>query len=315
MGVLGFPIKMSKAEAGLHVRWIGAYISSLKPQRAIQVTIPEEKSKELLITCSTFRHRQVIGKKQLRSLAGSLSFVAGIVPQMRPFLAGLWAVLGDANDTGKPGGKLIHTKRIAHALDWIIAVLHKFATKTVRAIRPNSKAMVITDASTFGLGAVLFFDGVPRDYFSCPIPSVFIHKFKANTGDPKHMALWESLCLLLAARVWLVLFPLGSVVKVKADNIAALYLISKGRAKSPDLAVVAREFAYDQALEFYEFTLIQHIGTKLNSLADTLSRLHDPKPSVFPEDRLRGCTRVPISVDDSFWRVTGYDQPSKRGKQ
>ena len=62
----------------------------------------------------------------------------------------------------------------------------------VRAVRLESDATIITDASTKGMGAVLLVGGLPAEYFSFPIPAEFILRFKATTGDPKHMALWKA---------------------------------------------------------------------------------------------------------------------------
>lgn len=175
-------------------------------------------------------------------------------------------------------------------------------TRTVRSHRPKSSAMVITDASTHGMGGVLFKDGEPTEFFSLPIPSEFILRFRASTGDPKHMALWEALTILIAARLWLVKFPLGAVVKVRADNISALYMVLKCKAKSPDLSVVAREMAIDQARGLYEFTLLSHIYSKDNVLADALSRLYEPKPAEFPA-ALHKCQRIEVQIQPDFWKV------------
>lgn len=106
-----------------------------------------------------FLSKPVVGTKQLRSLAGSLSFIAGIIPPMRPFLSALWAVLGSANDGSKTSGKLIHTKRIASALEWILSVLVNFSQRTLWVHRPESHAVIVTDASTHGLGAVTYIRG------------------------------------------------------------------------------------------------------------------------------------------------------------
>ncbi|CAK9097013.1 Kinase D-interacting substrate of 220 kDa, partial [Durusdinium trenchii] len=38
----------------------------------------------------------------------------------------------------------------------------------------------------------------------------------------------------------------------------------------------------------YEVTILEHINTKVNVIADALSRQHDPLPSVFPTERLQG---------------------------
>ena len=117
------------------------------------------------------------------------------------------------------------------------------------------------------------------------------------------MALWEALCLLLAARTWLARQPLGATVRVKSDNLSALQMVAKGKAKSPNLSIVAREIALDQAKGVYEFTILQHLNTKLNKLADPLRRQFEPQPAPFPYEELKHARRVPIVVDGSFWHL------------
>ena len=73
------------------------------------------------------------------------------------------------------------------------------------------------------------------------------------------------------------------MVRVRSDNISALYMVLKCKAKSPALSIVAREIAMDQARSLYEFTLLKHINTKDNLIADALSRQFEPIPVTFPE--------------------------------
>lgn len=305
--VMGFPLKLEKSDGGSDVKWIGARLHIHDLSKTLTLTIPAEKISELYETVSRMLSRPVVGRKQLQSLAGALSFVAGIVPLLRPFLAGLWAVLTTTNDGATRARNLVHTCRIAPALKWVSALLKERRvplTRTVRAFRVVSEAIVITDASTWGMGGVLFVRGLPVEYFSCPIPYEFCRRTGCGPGKSKHMALWESLCLLLAARTWLTRFPCGSVVRVKSDNIAALYLLLKGKAKAPELSMVAREIALDQALDRYEFTLLSHINTKLNRTSDPLSRQFDPSPPVFPTERLGHAKCVSICIDASFWQLS-----------
>ena len=316
--ITGLPIKLEKTDAGNEVKWIGALIKACHDTKAIKVTIPADKVAELVQKIDTMLAKPVVGRKQLQSLAGALSFVAGIVPLMRPFLGALWAVLATMNDGSNFRTRnVVHTRRIRHALEWIRAVLEGKQTplvRTLRAFRPTSGVIILTDASTWGLGAVMLEQGEPKEFFSCPIPPEFILRTGAIPGIPKHMTLWEALCLLLAARTWLTKHPIGSVVRVKADNIGALYLIAKGKASSPELSMVAREIALDQANEKYEFTILQHINTKLNKTADPLSRQHDPNPPPFPEN-LQGATRVPIEVGPEFWLLPETAQTLRREKR
>ena len=144
--VTGFPLKLEKSDAGSKVKWIGATIEAREEDKTAIVSIPEDKVTEYTERIKQILSKPVVGKKQLRSLAGALSFVAGVVPLMHPFLGGLWATLCTANDGPKRTGNLVHTKRIAHSLNWILALLGEKKAPFVRvfrAIRTNSGAIVV----------------------------------------------------------------------------------------------------------------------------------------------------------------------------
>ena len=116
------------AEGGKTISWVGAKLGLNDKDQTVRVTIPQDKVTKIQETTQLFLKRPVVGQKQLRSHAGMLSFVAGLIPHLRPFLASLWAVLGkdtSANDgAGKVSysGKLVHTRRIKPALRWIEAI-------------------------------------------------------------------------------------------------------------------------------------------------------------------------------------------------
>lgn len=80
-------------------------------------------------------------------------------------------------------------------------------------------------------------------------------------------------------------------------------MVAKGRAKSATLAMVAREMALDQAKGVYEFTILQHLNTKLNQLADPLSRQFGRVPAPFPHQEPKDARRVPILVGGTFWQL------------
>ena len=174
-----------------------------------------------------FLSKPVVGTKQLRSLAGSLSFIASIIPPMRPFLSALWAVLGSANDGSKTSGKLIHTKRIASALEWILSVLVNFSQRTLWVPQTG----VSCSDSNRCLHTRTRSSHVHSRVLTCR-PCSYLHRFNAQNGDPQFMCLWESICLLIAARLWLSRLPLGTVARVRADNLAALHMLRKGVLKA-----------------------------------------------------------------------------------
>ena len=201
--IAGFPVKLEKSDAGQNIKWIGAKLQVDDRQKATVATIPPDKVKDIRDRIIQMMLKPVVGKRQLQSLAGALSFFAGIVPLLRPFLGAFWSVL-TTDDGPKRARQLVHTKRIAQACEWILALLEEKDApfvRTVRAFHTNSEAIIITDASTWGFGGLLILRGQPVEFFSCPIPFEFIYKTGAVPGLPKHMTLWEACCLLVAARI------------------------------------------------------------------------------------------------------------------
>ena len=316
LGVAGFPLKLSKAGGGKEADWVGARIEFHDEPREAHITIPSSKVKQLQDLTDKFLNRPVVGAKELRSYAGMLSFVAGLVPHLRPFLSSIWAALGPAGSAsdGAPGpsGKLIHVRRIRPALCWVRALTGGEVAPFVRvvpAIEVDIKAEIVTDACPFGMGGILRVEGTPREYFMADITVVLQQKFKATKGDSKWNTLWEAVALLVAARLWLPALGYGACVRIKSDNMAALISISKGRAKTTELNVVAREFAIDQARKDYLIKWLSHIPGVTNVQADALSRATAPIPKEFPND-LIGCVRRLPSLGLDFWIVK--DVPDRR---
>ena len=126
MEITGYPIKLEKASGGKTVEWIGAVVQCDDANREVTVTVPEKKVQALLEVTEKMERRPVVTTKDLRAYAGQLSFVAGLVPHLRPFLSSIWAALssvGSASDGARHSGKLVHTKRFGAALCWIEGLL------------------------------------------------------------------------------------------------------------------------------------------------------------------------------------------------
>ena len=203
---LGYPLKLSKAHAGLEVKWVGATIKVDNVARTVKVAITEDKMEKLLSQLKIFLKAPVVGLKALRSFAGSMAFVGGLVPVLRPFLAPLWAVLakcatndgGSGDPSSRTAGKLVHTKRIAPSLTWIKALLegeHGPMVRTFFADLEDEDKEVITDACPWGIGGVLYQKGRPLRWFSSPLTKELLEKFNAAAGDSAHNTLWEAVAL------------------------------------------------------------------------------------------------------------------------
>ena len=312
VNILGYPIKMSKSTGGKSVNWIGAVVTLLDEEAAVEVTIAQHKVDKLVEVTDKFLARPVVGVKELRSYVGALSFIAGLIPHLRPFLSSLWAVLPFGRsmaDDGAPtkgiSGRLVHVRRIRPALGWIRALLMGKGAplrRQLKAFLPEIQINITTDACPFGIGGTLRVSGELVEAFSADLPEFELLKFKARRGESKFTTLWEALALLVACRLWLPRFEGKARVHCKSDSLALLLSLVKGRAKAPDLAVVSREFSIDMARDKYRLHLLTHIPGITNIEADALSRVYAPNPPVLPKS-LEGVPRAEVRLGPDFWIV------------
>ena len=154
--VAGYPIKLEKASGGKSMEWVGGKLTLQDDNREVEVSIPADKVAKLQKTTEEILAKPVVGSRLLRSYAGGLSFVAGMIPHLRPFLSSMWAALGTAGraNDGVPGraGKLIHVRRIRPALSWVKALLQGEPAPLVRTIYAEAResdAEIVTDACPF----------------------------------------------------------------------------------------------------------------------------------------------------------------------
>ena len=310
--ITGFPVKLAKAAGGKSIQWVGAQLRVHDEARMVEVTIPKDKIEKVQNLTDKFLAKPVVGCKELRSYVGTLSFIAGLIPHLRPFLSSLWSVLSGRLETTNDGapsgsfpGKLIHVRRIRPALAWVRALLSGEAAPLRRelyAFLPEVVVDITTDACPFGLGGTLRVEGKLEEVFATDIPQSVLRKFKAERGESKHTTLWEALALLVACRTWLPKFQGRANVRCRSDSLSLLFSLVRGRAKSSDLSVLAREFALDQAQGLYRLHLLTHIPGITNLEADALSRQWAPVPLELPES-VRNAPRAEVIVDDTFWKV------------
>ena len=132
--VMGAPSSRGKGQRGASAQWTGAKRTVIKrgPRvRGVTVEAPEDKGADRLRGVEAFLGgKAVLARRPLRRFAGQASFVAGLVPLLRPFLSGVWAVL--KTPVAAPGGilaggmkegaeQLVWTRQVRHSLRWIRA--------------------------------------------------------------------------------------------------------------------------------------------------------------------------------------------------
>ena len=253
--------------------------------------------------------------RRTRSLAGGASFIAGLIPWWKPFVAMIWAAVAaalretlakKANDKQRRGhAPMVLVRRYRHALLWLSAFLNGWGQEArcfpLRPL-PCSTWQIIMDASPWGMGAILSKDNIPYEYFAESITTADLRRFSASVGEAKQTTLWEAFTLLICIRQWLVKSACLRV-RLKSDSLGALRLAMKLPPSSPHLNRIAQEIALHLALDDAAIDLLEHVPGVTNVQADALSRLDAPEPKVIPMCRTSDRRLYPAPRDEHSWKA------------
>ena len=284
--VAGFPLSWKKTECGSSLRWIGAQV--MVEADAVSISIPEDKASELVTATRTLLSSNVCGARKLRSFAGLVSFYAGLIAFLRPFLSGVWAVLPHHSEgvARRPG--LTHTKRVRTSLLWLHAFFSSLVGNPVRrypfAGRSVHRFTIVTDASPWGIGGVLYFISAAVAYFSDELHPCDLNRFRARIGEFAFTTVWESLAILVALRLWRPLFAYFDAAGVRSDSHGSLSALASLSTLSASLHLIVCEIALDTALADCALTSLTHIPGVSNTVADVLSRVYSPDPKPWPRE-------------------------------
>ena len=307
--MLGFPLSFKKGQRGPAVNWVGATLqfTSTSVVAGIKPSIVQDLYDQTLKLLKS----NVGSEKDVRSFAGRANHVAALIWAMRPFLQHAWAAL-TAGSKGAPPG-CVWIKQFGQALHWVAAFLTgkigpltcTFDVETYRG-RGMQVAMAL-DASPWGLGAILFEQGVPTQWFACEVTEADANLLSFERGSCKGQQVLESLTALVALRHWHQRWSATRVkVQVRGDSVAMLTLLLKMRPPSASLGlgVIAREMALDVANSCYAPNVLTHVPGIVNVGPDTLSRRYDPSKVEWSlPDWLKHVpeTRVPTR-DEGYYR-------------
>ena len=255
---LGARIALHKASRGTCIKWIGAKYSVL--HKGIQVAVDAERITKLTEVVETALSQKglVAG---MRSLAGELSWVAGIVPTIRPFVNMVWGAVhgmheqaikvrtGQSSARARPLG-LVHAKTVRLPLQWMKKFLqgHHGGLQRNRWVADrytHPQWVLRTDASTTGLGGILLDQrGNPVRWWAGCIPPETLSELRIPAGEPGLMTVYELLALLMSVHIWANLFRrcrLGLLVQL--DSESALRVAIKLASPHPVVNRVAAELA------------------------------------------------------------------------
>ena len=178
-------------------------------------------------------------------------------------------------------------RQIEVPLAWITAFLSKHSGNLERRflldayLRRGAKLQITTDASPWGLGAVLTVNEEIVSFFASPITStdreILSLGTQASSSDQQAA---EALAILVALREWAPRWLNKRVMlSLRTDNVAALTTLVKLQPHSNTLGLIARELALDIAASAFNPDEVMHIPGLANKAADHLSRICDPSAS------------------------------------
>lgn len=286
---LGVRLNWPKATLGTSVEWIGAEYSTT--QGTVTASIPADRITKLAEKVEG--HLTAKGMtSRLASLAGEMSWVAGIVPNLRPFVTMLYGAVHEAEkraenpDSSKARKRpknMVFVRQVEFPLTWIRTFLAGTCGSMRRTFHLADRhapptLTITTDASTSGLGAILSTpSGQPIAWMADLIRREDRERFGAEPNDPAWMAEWELFAVLAALHVWqgrLRGHRLTCVMHV--DSQAAIGAVTKLSSPSQVCNYIAAEISL--LLEACNVHLkLDHIRTEANLEADALSRLSEGK--------------------------------------
>ncbi len=253
---LGFAIHWGKVvDPTRRLTFLGIELDS----RSMQLRLPRQKLDAMKQELREFLLRKRATKRQMQSIAGRLSWAAGVVKGGRVFLRRIFNKIR----TLKHGShKALLTVDIRQDLIWWSNFLDVFNGRSM-LLDKTPIDCVFTDACNDAAGG-----SYGSDWFYCNwgIDSPQAHSLHINEK--------EVLAVVLAANRWAPLWTNKRVV-IYSDNSVTVASINKGTSRNAIVMQCLREFFWLSATYNFHLTA-RHIPGVQNFVADSASRLHMP---------------------------------------
>jgi hypothetical protein len=268
------------------------YGAADKTYPGVLVSLAPQKCKEMQEAVDKLhKARGMIDCQLVQRVAGQLSWASGLFPWIKGFNSLLWsAITAHAAEQEKYTVKkrptqLFFILRIAQAISWIrmllagvircgegkALIVQKW---TSAATRLDSLVFCVrTDASPFGMGAILFKNGIPVAWMAEEWSALDYAIFKGSKrGDPAWQAEWELLTVLIAIDTWLPRLRCQAMCLVQTDATAALHDVQRLAGRTPAMNAMSAELAirFESAQVHVK---AEHFNGTLNFECDALSRL------------------------------------------
>lgn len=196
--------------------------------------------------------------KELRSLAGLLSFCANVLPGGRPFIARLFSLIARSDAAGRLTIR-ISTDVAGDLRWWVEAIDNRRALPIHHPLQPGVPSVIFeVDASKYGAGGVF-----GREWFAWT--------WSADDRS-RHINLLEAETILMALATWGPrLAGTRHIINVRTDSAVSLFALRAGHTRSRELLAILKAIYWEQN-KYGIFLSIDHIPGNDNIFADPLSR-------------------------------------------
>ena len=129
-------------------------------------------------------------------------------------------------------------------------------------------------------------------------------RFGITIGDNKAQQILEALAALVALRIWLPLWKDERIeLTVRTDNTTVLAMVSRMKASTKELQIIAAEMALILSDSAYMPWAAEHTPGIQHIVADVLSKIHEPgKERPLPAALKDAQQCIPQRRDDSWYR-------------
>ena len=296
----------------------------LRARGARGLTAPEKMLREVKEHLATWVTKGMIPQKDLRSTAGRLSWIAGILPHMRWAVSAMYAALADAERDDASGAEvaraagradhrpkqgLIAVKRFGASLSWLLALLQTHETflhrvEPLQEERP--KFGIVTDASPRGLGAILirFTSQAPQaiidEAIHCIVTETDATILQVPFGEAASQSTLELMALVRGVQRWGPRLK-GQPVVIRSDSTAALAATRRLASRKEVMNLLGGELAIHLEELGIPRLVTQHVAGRFNKETDWLSRPHEAKtkPTSLDEVKIVRCA----ALKDSLFRM------------
>lgn len=331
VAALGGRVSLGKGARSHQVTWVGVQLTLVDADNLV-VGLPVKFINDLIGVLEGWC-KGYAPLKELRTVAGKLSWMGGVLPRCRWTTSVCYAVLtqelreGEEGETSgvkkasrsRPG--LFAVKRLEMARKWLLGYLRLALTRPMRKVYlgPKLPAEIVltTDASPEALGAMLVLNGRPVAAVFSLVEEEDADQLLFDKGQSSSQAVLEILAVLMALKHWAnKFFSARMQLQLQSDSTAALAWSQKLSGSSPGINFLGSELGL--VLEEIGVEELQpvHVPGKANVECDFLSRPSSWKEVPMPA-ALQGLTIEPsVGRGSEFYKLpTPRDAPDLWGSK